>query len=67
MATLKSRILVIVGLIVVGVTLRKWRQRRAGTESIEHGHKDVETAAEHAAAASEHARLAAKKAVKRED
>ena len=54
--------------IVVGIlTLRAWRQRRAKPETVVHEHGDLETATEHATAATEHARLAAKKAVKRKE
>lgn len=63
MATLRSRIFAIVGIVAGIITLGTWRRRRARRDAVEHRERDVDTAAEHAAAATEHARLAAKKAV----
>lgn len=65
MGSRRSRLVALVGIAVGILTLRAWRQRRAAPETIAHKHGDLETATEHANAATEHARLAAKKAVTR--
>ena len=48
------------GIIVGIITPRSWRQRRATPETTALEQGDLETATEHATAATEHARLAAK-------
>lgn len=63
MVTLRNRLLAIGGIVIGAITFRAWRQRRATAESDAVDHSDVETATDHAVAASEHARLATKKAI----
>jgi len=70
MANLKKRTVAIVGVAVGVLTLRAWRKRRSdATETDredadpETAYGDIETPAEHAAAAVEHARAAGTKAV----
>lgn len=67
MVSRRSRLVGMVGIVLGILTLRAWRQRRAKPKTSEHDHGDLETATDHATAATEHARLAAKKAVNRKD
>jgi hypothetical protein len=65
MVKFERRLLLIVGIAMGILALRRSRERMPRTaeaESIEREHEDPETATEHAAAAAEYARLAVEKA-----
>lgn len=65
MATRRSRLVALLGVVVGVITLEAWRRRRATPDSIDHDDGELETAGDHATAATEHAREAAKKTIKR--
>ena len=67
MASRRNRLVAVIGIVIAVLTLRAWRQRRTTPETIAHEHGDLETATEHATAATEHARVAAKKAINRKE
>lgn len=52
-----------IGIVLCILTLRAWLQSRATTDTIAHEHGDLKTSTEHVPTVTEHARLAAKKAV----